>query len=275
MAGRSGGHVRDRDRPRGRARPRPRPRTTGRPGDRNRHRHPVQDQDGSGHPDEDAREAGGRGAGKGRLLTGAAWVMVLLALWMWGRGLSDGAGGGPLLGDVSQAGRLAAGVPALPPAHAPLDGGARPVRVDIDGIGVHAPVMKRGVEPDGGIAPPPYSRPGSVGWYARGPAPGEAGAALLVGHVDTERRKAVFYALSTLKPGARVAVRRSDGSTAEFTVERSRVVGREDFDAHRAYGPERQGRAELRLITCGGTFDRARRVYSSNVIVSAYLTGSR
>lgn len=228
---------------------------------------------------ERGRARGGdRGAGgdrsKGRLVTGAAWVMVMLALWLWGRGLTDEAGGGPALGDVSRAGRLAEGTPALPPAHAPLEGTAHPVRIDIGAIGVHARVIGRGVEPGGGIAPPPYSRADRVGWYDQGPTPGEAGASLLVGHVDTERSKAVFYALSTLRPGAHVTVRRADGSTAEFTVERSRVVGRADFDAHRAYGPERAGRAELRLITCGGTFDSARRVYSSNVIVSAYLTGS-
>ena len=52
------------------------------------------------------------------------------------------------------------------------------------------------------------------------------------------------------------------------------VVRRDGFDAHQAYGPREPGRAELRLITCGGTFDRASRSYTANVIVSAYLTGT-
>ena len=32
--------------------------------------------------------------------------------------------------------------------------------------------------------------------------------------------------------------------------------------------------AELRLITCGGSFDRASRTYTANVVVSAYLSGA-
>jgi hypothetical protein len=57
-------------------------------------------------------------------------------------------------------------------------------------------------------------------------------------------------------------------------VDDVRVLGREHFDAHQAYGPRVPGRAELRLITCGGTFDRTSRSYTANVIVSAYLTGT-
>ncbi|GAA2090382.1 class F sortase [Streptomyces albiaxialis] len=213
-----------------------------------------------------------RTAGRGRLITGAAWVVLLLGLWLWGRNLTDG-GGGPVLGDVSRAGRLAAGLPPLPAAHDPLDERSRPTRIDIGDIGVHARVIRRGVDREGAVDAPAYAHADRVGWYARGPAPGEKGAALLVGHVDTDERRAVFYALSTVKPGTGIRVRRADGTVAEFTVERTRVVGRGEFDADRVYGTEKEGRAELRLITCGGEFDRVRRVYSSNVVVSAYLTG--
>jgi sortase (surface protein transpeptidase) len=113
-----------------------------------------------------------------------------------------------------------------------------------------------------------------VGWYAGGVRPGAAGTALMVGHVDTRTRPAVFYKLSTLAPGRTVRVVRDDGKVAEFTVEAVEVLPRDRFDAHRAYGTRRPGRAELRLITCGGTFDRARGNYTANVIVSAYLTGT-
>jgi sortase (surface protein transpeptidase) len=95
-----------------------------------------------------------------------------------------------------------------------------------------------------------------------------------VGHVDTETRPAVFHRISSLKPGETVRVIRDDGRVAEFTVDDVRTLTRESFDAHQAYGPRESGRAELRLITCGGTFDRATRSYTANVIVSAYLTGT-
>lgn len=68
-------------------------------------------------------------------------------------------------------------------------------------------------------------------------------------------------------------VTRADGSVAEFTVDDVRVFSRENFDPAEAYGPHRSERAELRLITCGGSFDKASGTYSANVIVSAYLSG--
>lgn len=40
------------------------------------------------------------------------------------------------------------------------------------------------------------------------------------------------------------------------------------------YGQRQADRAELRLITCGGTFDRKTGAYTANVVVSAYLTGT-
>jgi hypothetical protein len=113
-----------------------------------------------------------------------------------------------------------------------------------------------------------------VGWYGDGVRPGAAGTALIVGHVDTETRPAVFYKLSTLRPGETIRVIRDDGKVAEFTVDDVRVLTRDHFDAQQAYGTRQSGRAELRLITCGGTFDRTSRSYTANVIVSAYLTGT-
>ncbi|MDI3386945.1 class F sortase [Streptomyces sp. B-S-A8] len=201
-----------------------------------------------------------------RLATVAAWLLLLVGLWLWGRELSI-LPGLPGTGDVS-----AAGV-QLPPAHDPLPA-ARPRRVDIPAIGVRAPVVDRGLDQDRAIEPPPYDRPGAVGWYAGGTRPGAEGAALFVGHVDTASDPAVFYDLSALKQGQKVRVARADGSLAEFTVEDVQVIERDDFDAGKAYGERRAGRAELRLITCGGTFDPATGSYSSNVVVSAYLTGT-
>ncbi|MET9951418.1 class F sortase [Streptomyces sp. NPDC006339] len=210
----------------------------------------------------------------GRALTGAAWAVLLLGLWVWGERASDGPGraSAPTTGDIAAVGRPL-GAP-LPPAHAPLPA-AEPRRVEIPSLGVSAPVVARGLDADGAIDPPPYAMPHTVGWYGSGTRPGASGAALLVGHVDTESRPAVFYGLSAARPGATVRVTRSDGSVAEFTIDDVQVLPRDRFDARRAYGPHLPGRAELRLITCGGTFDRETGTYTANVVVSAYLTGAR
>ncbi|MDN3022617.1 class F sortase [Streptomyces sp. S.PB5] len=214
-----------------------------------------------------------RTPGRGRLLTGVAWVVLLLGLWLWGREVTDVRHGisAPTTGDVAAVGRPPE--VELPPATKPLTP-ALPQRIDIPGLGVQAPVVARGLDREGAVDAPPYDQAGVVGWYAAGVRPGAAGTALMVGHVDTETRPAVFYKLSMVKPGETVRVIRDDGRVAEFTVDDVEVVTREHFDARQAYGPRERGRAELRLITCGGTFDRASRSYTANVIVSAYLTGT-
>ncbi|WP_405492520.1 class F sortase [Streptomyces sp. NBC_00096] len=200
-----------------------------------------------------------------RLLTFAAWSVLVLGLWLWGREITGvqipvpGQAGGP----------AAAGMPA---AHTPL-GPAAPARVDVPSLGVQAPVIVRDLDAKGAIEPPPYENPGTVGWWRGGAQPGTAGTALLVGHVDTQSKPAVFYGLSSAKPGDKVRVVRADGSVAEFTVEDVRVHERAGFDPAKAYGPRVRGRAELRLVTCGGAYDKAAKEYTANVVVSAYLTG--
>lgn len=212
-------------------------------------------------------------SGTERLVTVLAWALLLFGLWLWGRALTGvpHSTDAPGTGDVFAAGTAA---PVLLPSPAAPLGDALPLRVDIPRLGVQAPVVARGLDTQGALDPPPFDQPGVVGWYGAGPGPGAQGAALLVGHVDTETRPAVFYKLSTLTPGATVRVVRSDGRVARFTVDDIRVLPRADFDAHQAYAPHKPGRAELRLITCGGTFDRATRSYTANVVVSAYLTGT-
>ncbi len=197
--------------------------------------------------------------------------MLVFGLWLWGREIT----GVPELRATGQAGGSAVSVPVpgLPAAHPPLEPSA-PVRVEVPSLGVQAAVIPRGLDAQGAIEPPPYDRPGTVGWWSGGAEPGEAGAALLVGHVDTASRPAVFYGLSSAKPGGKVRVVRADGQVAEFTIEDVRVHERAGFDPDRAYGRRIAGRAELRLVTCGGTYDKVAKQYSANVVVSAYLTGT-
>ncbi|MEU0761524.1 class F sortase [Streptomyces microflavus] len=212
-----------------------------------------------------------RPAGTGRLLTGVAWAVLLLGLWLWGRDASGGMSA-PTTGDVAAVGRPL-GAP-LPPAREPLDGAA-PRSVEVPSVGIDAPVVPRGLDRDGAIDPPPYDLPQTAGWYGKGTEPGAEGPALIVGHVDTETEPAVFYGLSAVQPGEKARVVRDDGSVAEFTVDDVQVVTRERFDAEKAYGPRVDGRAELRLITCGGKYDEKSRSYTANVVVSAYLTGAK
>jgi sortase (surface protein transpeptidase) len=105
-----------------------------------------------------------------------------------------------------------------------------------------------------------------------GPTPGESGTAVAVGHRDTTTGAAVFAALGQLAAGSRVEARRADGRTAVYTVDRVRIFDKDRFPDKQVYAPAR--RPELRLITCGGNYDR-RTGYSGNVVVFAHLTGTR
>jgi hypothetical protein len=214
-----------------------------------------------------------------RLVAGAVWAVLLLGVWLWGRELTDPApppgpahAGAPASGGAS--GGASGSTSGGASGHAPLPP-AEPRRVDIDTAGVHARIIERGLDRDGAVRPPPMDSPDTVGWYADGPAPGEEGVALLVGHLDTERGRAVFHRLPSVRPGDRIGVVRDDGRTAEFTVEDVSIAERADFDPHEVYGARRPGRAELRIITCTGVFDRASGSYTANLVVSAHLTGVR
>ncbi|MEW1860073.1 class F sortase [Streptomyces sp. NBC_00669] len=221
--------------------------------------------------DAEAVRADTRARPDSKTWTALAVGLLLLAAWLVGHG----SGGGTAAAGAVRAQAAAANdhPPHLYAAHVPLPA-SDPVRLDIGSIGLHADLVGRGLT-DGTIDPPPYSTPKVAGWYTGGPTPGTAGAALIVGHVDTETGPAVFFPLSTVKPGALVAVTRADHSVADFSVEAVEVVPKDHFDATRVYGSDAADRPELRLITCGGDFDSARQAYSANVVVYASLTGSR
>jgi sortase (surface protein transpeptidase) len=90
---------------------------------------------------------------------------------------------------------------------------------------------------------------------------------VIVGHVDSRQGPAVFFRLRQLVPGDQVLVDRADGSTAVFVVERSERVGKDAFPTAAVYGATLD--AQLRLVTCGGRFDRTTRHYVDNVLVFA------
>jgi hypothetical protein len=147
---------------------------------------------------------------------------------------------------------------------------APPARVSIPAIGVDTALAEIGVDRTGALVPPAdFHR---AGWFAAGPAPGETGPAVLAGHVDDRTGPAVFYRLEELTPGDRVVVTRGDGQPVTFTVTRVAAYPKDDFATAEVYGPTTG--PELRLITCGGTFDRSRRSYTDNVVVFARATAT-
>ena len=173
-------------------------------------------------------------------------------------------------GPVTAAPTTHAPAPAATPVPAALARSV-PVRLDIPAIAVHTGLMRLGLRRDGTVAVPPLGRDAPAGWYEHSVTPGEDGPAVILGHVDSSRAgPAVFYRLGSLRPGDLITVRRSDGSTAGFTVTSTVRYPKNHFPTGEVYG--RLPYPGLRLVTCGGSFDRARGSYRDNVVVFARLT---
>jgi len=144
-----------------------------------------------------------------------------------------------------------------------------PVRLRIPSIRVDTRLEQVGLDADGAIAAP--RRFQDAAWYRSGPRPGQPGPAVLLGHVDSTSGPAVFYRLATLKAGAAVLVDRADGTTARFRVSGHIQVAKSQFPADLVYAPTLT--PLLRMVTCGGSFDRKTGHYRDNVVVSAVAQG--
>lgn len=142
-----------------------------------------------------------------------------------------------------------------------------PVTVRIPSIGVETSLEALDVDSSGALEPP--TRADKAGWYAKGVAPGDAGPAVISGHIDSKTGPGVFFRLPELEPGAEVLVEREDGSKLTFVVNNSYSTQKTAFPTAVVYGPTPL--SELRLVTCGGEFDRVAGSYRDNVIVEAVL----
>jgi hypothetical protein len=181
-----------------------------------------------------------------------------------------GAGSDPTSG-TAQTGVTApgGGTPASPGGPPASLGRSEPVHLDIPAIGVSTALIPLGLNADGTIEVPPLGRSAPAGWYRYLATPGEVGPAVLLGHVDSARDgPAVFFRLIDLRAGDQIAVRRADGRTAVFTVTRVEEHPKAAFPTESVYGA--LDHPELRLVTCGGGFDKFRRQYHGNVV--AYAT---
>ncbi len=144
-----------------------------------------------------------------------------------------------------------------------------PVRVVIPAISVNAPVAQVGRNADGTIQVPPLTDHDLAAWYKYGPAPGQRGAAVILGHVDAYSGLSVFFKLKYLRPGEKVYVALADGHEAIFAVDGAEEVPKAHFPTASVYGAVSY--PGLRLITCGGGFNTVTRHYLDNIIIFAHL----
>ncbi|MEU9027783.1 class F sortase [Streptomyces sp. NPDC048383] len=186
---------------------------------------------------------------------------LVLVLGAASAGCSGGAGAARAAGPSG---------PAAPAAS--VLGPAVPDRIEIPDLKVDAPLDTVDLDARGVMREPDFAKPDDAAWYRQGPTPGERGAAAIVGHMDTPQTpEAVFFNLKELKKDQKIEVHRTDGTTAVFAVDAVDTFKKDAFPTDRVYG-DTHGRAELRLITCGGDLT-ADRHWDANVVVFAHLTG--
>ena len=150
--------------------------------------------------------------------------------------------------------------------HQPLSVASGPsARIRVDAIGVDARVIPLDVGVDRRLQVPEESS--VAGWWQGGAEPGEPGPTVVVGHVDSYQGPAVFYRLRDLGVGDEVVVTVADGDSVSYRVTGTQEVPKDDFPTEAVYG--HTPGPTLRLITCGGPFDRTTGHYRHNIIVFA------
>lgn len=148
-----------------------------------------------------------------------------------------------------------------------------PKRLRIPAIAVDAPFTPLAIGASGRLDAPPPNDKNLAGWFKDGVTPGERGAAIVAGHVDTTTGPAIFLQLRFLQPGSTVDITRADGTVATFKVDTVETFSKAKFPDKRVYADTPD--AQLRLITCGGNYDRTVKDYEDNVVVFAHLDSSK
>jgi LPXTG-site transpeptidase (sortase) family protein len=144
-----------------------------------------------------------------------------------------------------------------------------PAQLVIPKISVTAPVEQVGVDRNNNMDVP--SKPSAVAWYSPGPAPGEAGDAVIDGHLDWTTGKAVFWDLHLLQAGDEIDVVAQGGTRLRFKVTDTHSYS---YTAHPAGLFATTGQPQLSLITCSGSWDKGRQVYLQRLVVNASYAGA-
>lgn len=156
------------------------------------------------------------------------------------------------------------------PAPRPARVLAVPTHLTIPALGVSSPLLQLGLTSTGALEVPAGRSYDQAGWYRNSPTPGSLGPAVIAGHVDSAKNgPSVFFRLGALQPKDRVDVTLKDGSVSVFAVDSVGRYPKSAFPTKLVYGDT--GFAALRLITCGGSFNRGTGHYEDNIVVLAHL----
>lgn len=145
-----------------------------------------------------------------------------------------------------------------------------PTSVTVPKINANSSLIPLGLRSNGSLQTPPATTPMQAGWYSLGPAPGQVGPSVLVGHTEGDHQQpGIFAHLTDVKAGDPIYVHRADGSTLRFVVDRTMDVPKDHFPTAAVYG--KTTRPELRLITTTDDVGQPTKSNQDNIIVFASL----
>ncbi|MHB1709999.1 MAG: class F sortase [Acidimicrobiales bacterium] len=148
-----------------------------------------------------------------------------------------------------------------------------PVNVAVPALGISSTLGPAlGLNPNGTIEDAPLSGPtwSLPWWYEAGPAPGQPGSAVILGHVDSALgagKLGVFFRLGDATRGEAITVTLANGTVTSWDVLSVRLYPDNRFPDALVY--TRSGPPLLRLVTCGGAFDYQTHAYRSALVVTA------
>ncbi|PFA63266.1 hypothetical protein CN378_19820 [Bacillus sp. AFS015802] len=142
-----------------------------------------------------------------------------------------------------------------------------PSVLSIPKLGLEAPVKEFGLDKEGNMELPENGK--DVAWFEPGFQPGEKGNAVLAGHVDDEKKPAVFFELKTLEPGDEIHLQDDKGKTLTFVVKEKVAYEKDDAPLRKIFGPTEK--RMLNLITCTGYFDHDIHNYVERLVVYTEL----
>ena len=175
-----------------------------------------------------------------------------------GQGAADGGAGAAGNGDTAA---QVLTQPALRARPAP------PVSLTLPSIGVEeATVVDVALDDDGAVAIPDDVT--EVGWYRRGPRPGEAGNAFMTSHVDSRTQgRGVLFDLRRMEPGDPIIVTHADGTTSRWEAVKRERITKGTYPMEQVFRFD--GPPGLVIDTCGGAFDPVTGSYENIDIVYA------
>ncbi len=143
----------------------------------------------------------------------------------------------------------------------------QPSRLVIESADLDIAVVSVGVASDGQMELPP--NPSILGWYRFGPGPADRrGAVVLGGHLDSKQYGAgPLVRLRRLQAGDLVTVKSAGGSTTQYRVDRVEDFPKRQLPISELF--DRDGPRKLRIVTCGGPYDRNGAGYRDNLVVTA------